>query len=235
MIRPPAGERTPEMLRSSVVLPAPFGPTMQAISPPSTQRSMPHNTRTSPYPALRASIARSDSAICFGSCDPASKLFAEIGFDHPLLPRNVAGNAVGNQLTMVQDEHAIGERKDHFHDVLNDENGDTAPGDAANERERAVNLAGIETGIDFIEHQQVRLHSEALRQLEPLACGKRKRRGGPVGKVAERRELELLACGCHGLAHARVPAAEERACCHILQHAHAREWLHDLEGTGAAP
>src|SRR3984893_13010930 len=162
MIRPPAGERRPEMLRSSVVLPAPLGPTMQEISPPSTQRSMPHNTRTSPYPALRASIARSDSAICFGSCDPASKLFAEIGFDHPLLPRNVAGNAVGNQLTMVQDEHAIGERKDHFQDVLNDANGDTVRGDAANEGEPAIDLAGFETGIQFVEHHQVRIHGETL-------------------------------------------------------------------------
>ncbi len=65
-----------------------------------------------------------------------------------------------------------------------------------------------------------------------LRAAKRERRGGPVGKVAEPRELELLARGRHGLVHARVPAAEERACCHILQHAHARERLDDLEGAG---
>ena len=45
---PDSAGMSPEMVRSSVDLPAPFEPTMQVISPAGTERLTSHNTRTSP-------------------------------------------------------------------------------------------------------------------------------------------------------------------------------------------
>jgi len=47
-MRPAAARTSPEMVRRSVVLPAPFEPTMQVISPAGTAKLMSHSTRTSP-------------------------------------------------------------------------------------------------------------------------------------------------------------------------------------------
>src|SRR6516164_3708311 len=86
----------------------------------------------------------------------AGEFFSQIGFDHALVFCDLAGACVCDQLAMMEDEHALGQRKDHLHHMLDDEDRDAAPGNAADERKRAIDLARIETGIDLIEHEQLR-------------------------------------------------------------------------------
>src|ERR1700736_1924365 len=74
----------------------------------------------------------------------AGKFFSEIGLDHPLISCDLARIAVCDQLAVMKDEHALGQRKDHLHHMLDDQDRDAAPGDAADERQRAVDLARIE-------------------------------------------------------------------------------------------
>src|SRR5262249_39415288 len=164
-----------------------------------------------------------------GSGRSASEFFSKIGFDHPLVFGDLARAAVCNQLAVMKDEHALCQGENDLHHMLNDENRNAAPGDTADERQRTIDFARIEPGIDLIEHEQPRPHGKALGKLEPLASGKGERRSGPISECGEPGEGELLAGGLDGFAHAPVGAAEERARGDVFEDAHARKRLHDLE------
>ena len=116
--------------------------------------------------------------------------------------------------------------------MLDDQDGDAAPRDAADQVERAVDLARIEPGVHLVEHQHLGRHGEALGELQPLAAGKRERRRRAVREGGEADEIELRACFAKGVGDARPRAAEQRGGCDVLHHGHARERLHDLEGAG---
>src|SRR6516165_4988157 len=107
-----------------------------------------------------------------GSGRLAGKFFSEIGFDHPLVFCDLARATVCNQLAVMKDEHALSQGENDLHHMLNDEDRNAPPGDASDERQRTIDLARIEPGIDLIEHEELRPHGEALGKLEPLASGK---------------------------------------------------------------
>src|SRR5882757_2552274 len=178
-IRPEAAGTSPETVLSRVVFPAPLEPTMQVISPDSTARLISHSTRTSPYPALSPSIVRSGSATGRLRREAASEFLAEICLDDPLVLHDIGGASFRDELPMVKDQHALGERHHDFHQMLDDEDGHAALGNLPDQRECAIDLAGVEAGIDLVQHQNLGAHGHALGQLETLAAGQRQRRSGP--------------------------------------------------------
>src|SRR4051812_33129105 len=71
--RPPIGCRTPEATLSSVVFPAPLGPSRATTRPAGTRRETPRSTIESPYPATMSSNANTVLR---------DLLLAEIGLAH---------------------------------------------------------------------------------------------------------------------------------------------------------
>ena len=67
-----------------------------------------------------------------------------------------------------------------------------------------------------------------------LRLAKVKAEAGQSAKRRQAHELELLARDGQGGRDARLRAPEQRAGRDVLQHGHARERLHDLEGAGKA-
>src|SRR5262245_46518719 len=160
------------------------------------------------------------------------KLFAQIGLDDPRIADNIAGLTFSNKLTMMQHQHTLGEREHDLHEMFDDEDRYAAFADAPDERECAVDLARVKTGVDLVEHQNLRFHRKTLGKLEPLATGKRERRGRPIGERSHAGKIELFARGLHGIADTCMRPAEECARGYVFQHTHARERLDDLERAG---
>ena len=98
-----------------------------------------------------------------------------------------AATALGDQPAVMEHQHALRERHHDLHEMLDDQDGDAAFGDPANQTQRALDLAGIEPGIDFVQHQHLGPHRHALGQLETLAAAERQRRSRPVGERAQAR------------------------------------------------
>ena len=65
-------------------------------------------------------------------------------------------------------------------------------GDLENEIQGVGELARVEPGMHFVEEKKVRLHGEALGQLQAFAVGEREVRGGIVGKAVESHELQVV-------------------------------------------
>ena len=113
--------------------------------------------------------------------------------------------------------------------MLDDENRDAAVGDRAHQLQRVVDLAAVETSVHFIEEQYLRLHRQALRELESLAAGERQRRRRPVRFVGETDKREMVSSRGFGLRPIRCLAGKQRACCDVVQDRHLRKWLNNLE------
>src|SRR6516165_2413759 len=133
---------------------------------------------------------------------------------------------------MMQHQHTLGEREHDLHEMLDDEDRYAAFADAPDERECAVDLARVKTGVDLVEHQNLRFHRKALGKLDPLATGKRERRGRPIGERGQAGKIELFARGLHSITDTCMRPAEECARGHVFQHTHAGERLDDLERAG---
>ncbi len=140
--------------------------------------------------------------------------------------------AVGNQLAMMQHRNPLRDRHHDFHQMLDHDDGDAALRDLADHRQRIVDLGRVQPGIDLVQHQQTRLHGEALGQFQALALCERQRGGGLVRGAGEAGELQMIAGLRMGVGKAVRVAREQRARGDVFQHRHLRERLHDLEGAG---
>ena len=75
----------------------------------------------------------------------------------------------------------------------------------------------------------LRLHRQALRELEPLAAGERQRRRRPVRFIGETDKREMVECRSFGLCPTCCLTGEQRACGDVLQDRHLRKRLNNLE------
>ena len=96
-----------------------------------------------------------------------------------------------------------------------------------------IDLAGVEAGIDLVEHQQpCGLHRQALGQFQPLAAGQRQRRRGAVGKRGKAGEIEGARMALSLAAPiVATPPANSAPPATLSNTRHARKRLHDLEGA----
>src|SRR5262249_20819745 len=225
----PALARTnPEIVRNSVVLPAPLEPTMQAISPSLTSRSILHKTVTSPYPDRSSRMLKSGSAMA-GPAVSLCKPGPEIGLYHPLVARHCVGRALADEGAMVQHEDAVGEGEHHLHQMLDDQDGHALRGDAADQVERRVDFAGIEPGIHLVEQQDARIHRDALGKLEALAIRQGQGARPLVGERAEADKVDVPARLRFRRRDGRRLRRKQRAGRDVFEHRHLGKGLHDLE------
>src|SRR5262245_13130807 len=103
---PFAAGTMPEMQLSVVVLPAPFAPSRQAISPAPSERLTSSSARTAPY------------AACSPLTSSMRRLRTEVRFDHLRVRLDLRRHAFGDLLAEVEHRHAVGHRHDQLHHVL---------------------------------------------------------------------------------------------------------------------
>src|SRR5207302_5220985 len=109
-MRPPPRSTTPEIARKSVVLPAPFGPTIATNSPALTSMETSCSACSPPYDTEMLS-SRS-------TCSP---LLAEVRFDHVRQVDHRRGTARRDRFTVVEHDEAVGEPHHGMHRVLDDD------------------------------------------------------------------------------------------------------------------
>ena len=98
---------------SIVDLPAPFAPTRATISPGAIDSDTPRRTGTPPWPAYRSRIRSPGSG-------------AKVRLDHPWIPRDLRGRSLRDHSTRLQHHHALADRHDDFHHVLDEQQGDAS-------------------------------------------------------------------------------------------------------------
>src|SRR6266480_4521321 len=109
-IRPPRGATAPEIALNRVVLPAPFGPTMETNWRSPTDSETSHSAVNPPY----ATVISSSSST---GCRP---FLAEIGLDHALLVGDLARPASHQDSAVVEHHQSAGEPHHGAHRVLDD-------------------------------------------------------------------------------------------------------------------
>ena len=158
---------------------------------------------------------------------------AEIGLDHRVVAHHGFRRAAGDDVALVEHQHALGQRHDHFHDVLDDDDGDAHVRECARTSAiAACNSVGGQAGERLVEQHQPRLGREHAGDLETLAAGRaeRARRAGrrparPVNSTMPPRVLARVVA-------MRMP--QERADHDVLEHAHVLEGGRHLEGAADA-
>src|SRR4051794_2633970 len=118
-ISPRRGFSSPLIARSTVDLPAPFGPTMQATEPCSTSRSTPWSTSPPPYPAttpLRVSIASRLHRLLLDH-----EVVPEVGVEDLRVLLDLVRRALRHQLAAAQDPHRVAEPEHERHVVLHEQ------------------------------------------------------------------------------------------------------------------
>src|SRR3989442_7416813 len=209
--RPPRPGTTPEMARSSVVLPAPFEPMSATISPRRTSSDTDQRTWTSSYAASRPSTSRRrGSATAF----PASAVArAEIRVDDARVPADLRRRSERDALSVVEHQDASGDAHDGLHDVLDHQHRDAPAVDLLDEAHRAFDLLGVQAGHDLVEQEQRGLHGERAGQLEALELAERQgpgRHPGPRRQADHPQHLVRALEGSSRLASAH-PSAEHGA------------------------
>src|SRR5918996_3049175 len=153
-IRPAIAGSSPAIARKSVVLPAPFEPTIATASPVRTSMSMPSMTGSPRYPA--ASPTTSSNA------GPP-----EIRVDDLRVPHDDLGRALGEDLAEVEDDCSFGELDHGTHHVLDPQDGRSElVADVPHDLYRGGELRLVEARHHLVEQQHLGLPRERLRQLE---------------------------------------------------------------------
>src|SRR5579875_474104 len=108
VIVPLAGRTSPASALTSVLFPAPFGPTRATISPLPTDRLTPSKAVADPQRTTRSAVLST------------ALLLAEVGLYHGRVSRDLAGRAFGYHLAQVEHCDHVG-KPGHETDVMLDE------------------------------------------------------------------------------------------------------------------
>ena len=178
----------PMMVRSVVVLPAPFRPSSVVTRPRA------HGEIDAVQDAIAADIGVDAfepqqrcrrSRHCSGPRRDSRPCDAEIGLLHLRQRHHLGRRAVGDQRAVLQHDDAVGEPRDHVHAVLDQEHGLV--------RLRFNLLDQIEDGRDFVEahagsrlveHQHPRLERQQDRDFELALVAMRQRRRPEARRAA---------------------------------------------------
>src|SRR5438132_1392908 len=139
---------SPAIVLTSVLLPAPFGPMTETTSPASTSSVASHTAGASPY-AMASRRTSSNMGL------------AQIDLDDARGAHGLARTAGGDDLALVQHHHAVRQLEDGAHQVLDEEDGDPALADLADQVDRARDLAGVEARQHLVEEDHARPRSAA--------------------------------------------------------------------------
>src|SRR3954469_18462778 len=145
-MNPERGRRRPAVAFISVVLPAPFGPMTQTISPTATSRSMPASAVTGPYPTtrLRTLSMRGGLRAC-----------AKVGGDDFRMRPDDCGFALCDAPPEIEDEDVMADRHHDAHVVLHQEHRHALGVDRADHFRNAPGFRGGQTGGGFVEQEHL--------------------------------------------------------------------------------
>src|SRR6188472_3513730 len=116
---PVQGSRRPITTRTSVDLPAPFGPTIVTISPRPTRRLAPLRMGTSrKYPASIPSTTRASTAASLIGGTLLARRGAEVRLDHAVIGTDLVGRARGDHAPFPHHDDGVRIPHDHVHVVL---------------------------------------------------------------------------------------------------------------------
>src|SRR5262245_40513153 len=119
---------SPAMVLTSVLLPAPLGPITETISHAPTSSVASHTAGASPYAMARR---RTSSNVSL----------PEVHLDDARRSHALVRAAFRDHLALVQHHHAVRQLEHRTHQVLDEEDGDVALADGADESDGAGDLA----------------------------------------------------------------------------------------------
>src|SRR6266550_7928834 len=226
-MRPRRGRMSPEIVRSRVDLPAPFGPIRQTKSPASTSRSTPRRmSPPDPYPATSRSHWTSTSV-------------SEVGIEDGGIGAYLRRRPARDHPTSVQHNHRLAQLHDKAHVVLDDQKRHAASVEVANVSAQPVDHHGVEPSSRFVEHEQLRLGHQSRRQLQQFLLPEGQAARRLVAEEADAKELQeglsplplvTLDAGREEGAETELPDGHD----HVLEHRHVLEDPRDLKGPGDA-
>src|SRR5439155_4295272 len=234
----------PATVFRSVVFPAPFAPISATISPGHTASETPWRASTpAPYATSTPRTSRSApsrEADGIGPVPPSDAgsavptvVLAEIGLDDRVVPDDRRRRALGDLLSVGEDDDPVGERHHDLHDVLDHaERQAELAVDPAHQLHRSRGLGGGEPRHGLVEQEQAGLGGERPRDLEPLLVREGQVRRDHALSRREPGELEEPERARPRLADPRV--ARERSADDVLEHRHPAECAHELPGAGDA-
>src|SRR5262249_14670498 len=133
------------MTFTSVVLPAPFAPTTDTISPRATSNDTSRSTLACPYCAPTASTLSKQ------------ELLAEIRLDHRGRLGGRWRRPLKDLLAVVQHDDHVRERHHGLHHVLDHQERDAARAEPPEPRHHPLDLGGRQPRHDLVEEDQLRL------------------------------------------------------------------------------
>src|SRR3954465_1112180 len=253
-ISPSRGARSPLTARSTVDLPAPFGPTMQAIEPSATPRSSARSTWPPPEPQAMpdtpthgAPAPRGSGRGCPGGAGAAGRppgpldpdlleheVLAEVGVEDPRVLLDHLRAALADARPAGQHQHRVAEAEHEGHVVLDDQERRALAVELADHLAHPLDRGRVDAPGRLVEPDQLRVEHQDLRELDELLLAVGQRARLLVAVAAHADELEQL-LGARGLGPADGARVElpprERAQRRddVLEHGHVAEQARDLE------
>src|ERR1700681_3043873 len=140
-IVPDDGAITREIALSVVLLPAPFAPSSDTISPSATTSEMPCSASTAPYRATRSWISSSIERA------------AEIRGDHVGVARDLLGRSFRDVLAEVQHRDAVADGHHEVHVVLDEQQRRILLANAAQQCDEGVGFGRVHPRRGLVEQQ----------------------------------------------------------------------------------
>src|SRR5215210_707218 len=224
------GWSSPLTARSTVDLPAPLGPTMQHTEPSGTSSSTPWSTSPPPYPAYTSvsfSISGSHRVL-------EAEVLAQVGVEDLRVALHGVGRPTRDRRAARQHQDGIAEAEHERHVVLDDQERLPARVQLADHLADALDQGRVDAACRLVEHDQLRVQHQDLRQLDELLLAVGERGCPNVAVLAHADELEQLLGPCGLASRHRVGVQEPdvelpQRRHHILEHRHLREQPRDLE------
>src|SRR4051794_4909983 len=173
-IVPALGRTMPEIVLNSVVLPAPFGPTIATNWPSSTLIETPFKTGMAEYPAVSPSMR-----------SMGHPFFAEIGLDDTAVPRHRFRFALDDHGAMVEHQETVDQPDHRLHRMFDDRDRHAVAGEPLNHFHNLIGFIVPEARERFVEQQDARLACQRAGELhQPQFLGG-EFAGDPVGDTGQ--------------------------------------------------
>src|SRR5574338_372298 len=181
------------MARRVVDFPAPLAPSTVTISPWWTARSIPCSASTLPYLTRSWRVSRSVSRT-------SGLLRAQVGLDHPGIALDRRGRPLGDLLAEHEHHDVFAGAHHQAHVVLDEEDGDAARADPADEPHQLVGLLLVHPPGRLVEDEELRVGRQRPGDLQPALVAVRQVPGLLHGPARQADELELPQGAGHRLA-----------------------------------
>ena len=153
-IVPAIGRTSPEIARSVVVLPAPFGPS-SATTSPALDVEVERRGRPPPRPARRQPFELSTGPPPSANVSVSFAAEPEVGGDHLGVGAHVARRADRDHLAELEHDDAIADPEHEPHVVIDQQDRRAAIHDLAQVSAEPDRLPGVEPGGRLVEAQQL--------------------------------------------------------------------------------